>query len=247
MMDCRTGQLSGGRSYYGYQAGILCLPSAIPRPVGDPGNAQTFDFPVLHEVVEGVSFRQILDRDHAALPHIIDAANKLETKGVRFILSTCGLYAPLQRAIAARLSVPFIGSALHAVPFLHSLLPADQRIGVLTGHAGLLCDEHVVPSGFRLADVCVHGMEDYPEFRRVVLEGAQDMDFERMQRDATSAASALTKACEGIGMLVLECPNLVPFRASIQAATGLPVYDIVSLAGLIASGFSTRDCAARCR
>lgn len=246
-MAYRTERLSGGSSHYGHVAGVLCLPSVIPRPVGDPGHAQTFEFPVLHEVVENVTFRQVLDRDHGTLPHIVKAANRLEAKGVRFILSTCGLYAPLQGPIAAQLRVPFIGSALHAVPFLQSLLPGGQRIGVLTGHAGLLQDEHVMPSGYRLADVCIQGMEDYSEFRRVVLEGAREMNFRRMRREAMNAASALVGADDRVGMLVLECPNLVPFRADIQAATGLPVYDVVNLASLIASGFSIRDFVPRYR
>lgn len=246
-MVFRAEQLSGGRSYYGHVAGILCLPSVIPRPVGDPGNAQTFDYPVLHEVVDNVTFRQLLDRDRGALPHIVKAASRLEARGVRFILSTCGLYAPLQGSIAAQLRVPFIGSALHAVPFLQSLLPGGQRIGVLTGHAGLLQDEHVMPSGYRLSDVSIRGMEDHSEFRRVVLEGGREMNFRRMRREAMTAALALVSTDDRIGMLVLECPNLVPFRGDIHAVSRLPVYDVVNLANLIASGFSVHGFAPRYR
>lgn len=236
-MTFAVDQLQGGHNFYGYLAGILCLSSVIPRPIGDPGNARTFDFPVLYEVVDRVSFKQILDRDDSVLPYIIEAASRLEQKGARFILTTCGLYAPLQRSIAARLTVPFISSALHAVPFLQSLLPKDQRVGLLTGHAGLLSDAHVQPSGYRLSEVRVLGMENYPEFRRVVLEGASELHFERMRLDAANAAAALLRENGDVGMVVLECPNLIPFRADIQAVTGLPVYDIVSLASLIASGF----------
>lgn len=238
-------QLKGGSSQYGYLAGVLCLSSMIPRPVGDPGHAQTFEYPMVHQVVEGLTFKQLLDRDESSLDKILQAAKTLEAKGVRFITTSCGLYAPFQKRIAEQLCVPFISSALHAVPFLQSLLPVGKCIGVLTGHAGLLQDEHLVASGYRLADVRVQGMEGYPEFRRVVLEGAQDMNLESMRREAAEAACTLVQENADVAMLVLECPNLIPFRADIQASAQRPVYDIVNLAGWIASGFFFQEFAPR--
>ena len=42
----------GGRPFYGVAIGVLLLDTRFPRPPGDVGNAETFDFPVLYRVVE---------------------------------------------------------------------------------------------------------------------------------------------------------------------------------------------------
>ena len=36
-----------------------------------------------------------------------------------------------------------------------------------------------------------------------------------------------------IGAIVLECTNMPPYRADIQAATGLPVFDITTLVRMV--------------
>jgi Asp/Glu/hydantoin racemase len=36
-----------------------------------------------------------------------------------------------------------------------------------------------------------------------------------------------------VGALVLECTNMAPYAADIQQATGLPVFDVVSLVRMV--------------
>jgi Asp/Glu/hydantoin racemase len=36
-----------------------------------------------------------------------------------------------------------------------------------------------------------------------------------------------------IGAIVLECTNMPPYRADIQTATGLPVFDITTLVRMV--------------
>jgi Asp/Glu/hydantoin racemase len=36
-----------------------------------------------------------------------------------------------------------------------------------------------------------------------------------------------------IGAIVLECTNMPPYRADIQAATGVPVFDITTLVRML--------------
>ena len=40
-----------GHPFYGVAVGILLLDTRFPRPPGDIGNAETFDFPVVYRVV----------------------------------------------------------------------------------------------------------------------------------------------------------------------------------------------------
>ena len=230
-------QVDGGRTHYGQVAGILSLCSSIPRLPGDPGHAQTFEFPVVHAVVERVTIEHLLNIDESCLEPIIAAARQLQEKGVHFITTSCGLYAPFQRLIADSLDIPFLSSGLQMVPLLQGFLPSHLKVGLITGHSGLLSNDHLRASGFKLEDVQVKGMEDYPEFRRVVLEGAQNMDVKKLRRDVSNAAASL-KNCSGkLGRVVLECPNLVPFRLEIQQVLKVPVFDIVSLAAFFASGY----------
>jgi len=42
-------------------------------------------------------------------------------------------------------------------------------------------------------------------------------------------ARRLAAAHPKVGAIVLECTNMPPFSADVQAATGLPVFDVTSL------------------
>ncbi len=226
------------RSDCGHLAGVLTLRSATARLPGDPVHAATFDFPVCHHAVEGVSINDLIAVDRRRLPAMIAAARHLESLDVRFIVTSCGLFAPFQREIAEQLSVPFLSSSLHAVSFLRGMLAPDRKVAVITAHSGLLAEEHVRTAGFALHEVVIQGMECYPEFARVVLQGGQDIDVVKLGNDVRDAAGSLASRGERIGAVVLECPNLVTFRSEIQTILRVPVFDIVNLANFLAAGYA---------
>jgi Asp/Glu/hydantoin racemase len=228
---------AGGNTTYGCVAGILSLYSTAPRIVGDPVNAQTFDFPVCHAVVEDVTIRDLIALDERNMGKIIKVAQGLQSRGVRFIATSCGLFAPFQKRIAAELSVPFLSSALQIVPFIRGFSARDRQICVFTAHAGLLTQEHLRDSGFRLSDVLVKGMETYPEFARIVLEGGSDIDVEKFRLEVRQAAADVAGSGNDVGAVVLECPNLISFRSEIQQTLGVPVFDIVTLVDFFAAGY----------
>lgn len=237
--------LAGGRTHYGYVAGILSLSSSGPRLPGDPGHAQTFRYPVCHAVVDGVTIADLIALDPRNLDKIVEVAKGLEGKGVRFIATSCGLFAAFHREIADRLRVPFLSSALQIVPFLNAFNAPGRKIAVITGHSGILKEEHLRHSGFGLNDVILKGLQDYREFARVVIEGGSDLDPDRFRRDVRDAALSLKDSGEPIGMVVLECPNLIAFRGEIQKVLNVPVFDIVSLIDFFAAGHRLDAFAAR--
>jgi Asp/Glu/hydantoin racemase len=55
-----------------------------------------------------------------------------------------------------------------------------------------------------------------------------------------SQAEALARENPEIGALVLECTDLVPFASAIQERLGVPVFDIVTLTGLVHASLSRR-------
>jgi Asp/Glu/hydantoin racemase len=100
-----------------------------------------------------------------------------------------------------------------------------------------LLEGHLRESGFALKDVVVKGMQDCPEFARIVLEGGRDLDPEKLRREVRAAAEEVRRSGAPIDMVVLECPNLITFRSEIQQALGVPVFDVVTLIDFFASAY----------
>jgi hypothetical protein len=229
--------LAGGKTAYGCVVGLLSLHSTAPRIPGDPVNAQTFGFPVCHAVVEDVTIRDLIALDSKNMHKIISVAKELEGRGVRFIATSCGLFAPFQKVIGDQLRVPFLSSALQIVACLKGFLPSGRRVCVFTAHSGLLTEEHLRQSGFSLNDVVVKGMEDYPEFSRIVLDDGANMNPEKFRQDVSDAASDVVKSGRPVDMAVLECPSLITFRSEVQRNLGVPVFDIVNMIEFFAAAY----------
>ncbi|HOX12077.1 MAG TPA: aspartate/glutamate racemase family protein [Spirochaetia bacterium] len=235
----------GGFVTYGKVAGILMLDSRIPRIPGDPGHAQTFPFPVAYRAVEGLPFSDLVEGRLDNADKATEAAASLEADGVSFVAADCGLFSVLQKKIAARLSIPFLGSALALIPLLGTFLPPNRCVGVLTGHTDLLRDHHLRAAGVSPDGIVVAGMENSSEFRKVVIDRGTDLDPEAMREGVREASLELAGRASrkglGLGAVVLECTNLVSFRDTVQEAAGAPVYDLVSLVELYASGYARRE------
>lgn len=237
--------LTGGKTAYGCVAGILSLHSTAPRLAGDPVNAQTFDFPVCHAVVDGVTIRDLIQLDGRNMDRIIQTAKSLESRGVRFIATSCGLFAPFHTQIADQLDVPFLSSSLQIVSILRSFMAWGKTVCVFTAHAGLLTEEHLRNSAFSLKDVMVKGMEHCPEFSRIVIEGGKDLDPEKLRREVQQAAAEVAATGTHIDAVVLECPNLITFRGEIQRALHAPVFDIVTLIDFFAAAYRVKSFSSR--
>ena len=237
--------LVGGKTHYGYVAGILSLCSTGPRLPGDPVHAQSFNFPVVHAVVEDVTIGDLIALDPTNLDKIINVAQQLEKKGVRFIATSCGLFAPFQHEIAEHLSIPFLSSALQLVAPLKGFMPPDKKVALFTGHSEILTDKHLRYSGFTLREVVVKGMQDYPEFARIVIEGGRDMNPTKFRQDTINAAMSLKDTNENIGLAVLECPNLITFKNEIQQVLNVPVFDMANLVNFFASGYELKTYSSR--
>ena len=69
---------------------------------------------------------------------------------------------------------------------------------------------------------------------------AVDMDVALAEQDILEAGRALVAAHPDIGAIVLECTNMPPHAAALQAALGLPVFDIYSLVTWFHAGLRPR-------
>src|SRR5262245_56696053 len=120
------------------------------------------------------------------------------------------------------------------VPLVHRMLAPGRAVGVLTVDASSLRPAHYAGAGITEdMRVVVAGLETEKEFTRVLLGDELELDVEVCRAEHRAVVGRLMAAHPEIGAIVLECTNMPPYRAEIQAATGLPVFDITSLVRLV--------------
>jgi len=223
----------------GHSIGLLILDTAFARVPGDAGNIDTWTHPVQYRIVRGAHALKVIDgRAEGLLDAFIAAGLDLVAHGATAISTTCGFLALHQRELAAALPVPVATSSLLQVPLIERLLPAGRTVGVLTMDAGRLTADHLAAVGI-----------DHP----VAMEGLpRDGAFWGMIRDNRNAprmalagevdvaARRLVARAPEVGAIVLECTNMPPYAADVARATGLPVYDIVTLVDWMVAGLKPR-------
>jgi aspartate/glutamate racemase len=211
--------------------GVIGLDTAFTKIPGHIRNRVTFSFPVIYEVVPGATpERAVIQADPTLLEPFIQAAKNLEAYGAQAITTACGFLALFQRELAGAVSVPVFASSLIQLPMVHRMLRPDRRIGLVTASKSALTRYHLAAVGAESVPICVAGLEDQPEFREVILEGRRpDLDVGRFEQEVLGQALWLASENPDIGAIVLECTDLVPFAHHVQARTGLPVFDIVTL------------------
>lgn len=231
----------GGKAVYGAPLGILMLEAKFPRIYGDMGNATTWPFPVLYRVVLGASPEKVvLKGAEGLLPDFIAAAQELVRLGAEAITTNCGFLSLFQKELAAAVNVPVATSALMQVPWVQATLPPGKRVGIVTVSKATLTPRHLDAANVP-RDTAIAGTENGKEFFRVLIKAEKnDMDIDLAERDVVEAGTNLVKAHPEIGALVLECTNMPPYAAALQAATGLPVYDVYTMVSWFHSGLRPR-------
>ncbi len=222
--------------------GVLCLETAYTKIEGHIRNPATFDFPVRYQVVRGATPDRLVRRaDPTLLEPFIAAARALAAAGVAAITSGCGFLALFQRELADAVDVPLYSSSLIQLPMVHRMLRSDQAVGVLTASKDALSAAHLAAVGAEAVPVLVAGMAGRPEFREVILEGRRTaLDAGRLRGEVLAEAARLASDHQELGAIVIECTDLVPFACAIQGATGVPVFDIVTLTSMVHQGLVRR-------
>jgi hypothetical protein len=231
----------GGKAIYGAPLGILMLEARFPRIPGDMGNGTTWPFPVLYRVVPGATPEKVvLEGAAGLLPDFIGAAKELVRLGAEAITTNCGFLSLFQREIAAAVGVPVATSSLMQVPWVQATLPPGRRVGLVTVSGSTLTPAHLEGAGVPL-DTPLIGTENGKEFFRVLIKAEKDdMDVAQAERDVVEAGKALVARHPDLGAIVLECTNMPPYAAALQAEIGLPVYDIYSMITWFHAGLRPR-------
>ena len=221
---------------YGHVVGILLLDPRVPYAPGDSGNAETFRFPVMHRTVSGLTPQQCLDDPSAWTEQVVAQAQALEAQGVRSVTAAPGVMLAFQDAVRDALEVPVYLSSLLQIPWIAAALDPSRPVGLIVG-----CDVWITHAFLRERGISptnpigIRGMQDRPEFRAAVLEEKGTLDSDRLEAETVDAARALVSEHPEVGAVVLEPAQLSPYAPAVQTATGLPVFDHLSLIDYVRS------------
>jgi aspartate/glutamate racemase len=210
--------------------GIIMLDTTFPRIVGDVGNPETFDFPVIYHTVKNATpKRVVIEADHSLLKPFIDAGRSLVESGAKIISTSCGFLSIFQRQLQQALPVPVLTSSLLQAHMAQTMISTHQKIGILTAHSQALTHDHLAGVGIQEYPLVIAGMEHTQEFAAVFIEGKHRIDVERCRQEMVAATADLINTHPDIGALVLECTNMPPYTHAIQRIAKVPVFDVVTL------------------
>ena len=223
-----------GHPFYGQDVGILVFSTVTPRAPGDAGNAASFSYPVRYQVVQG-GFADLVEGGDEIKKNLLEAGQALVRDGIKAIVGDCGMMSLYQDCLGAELGVPFAGSSLCQIPMIWQLIGRQGSIGIITGHSGLLKQTHLRASGWtdeiRLS---IQGMQDEPHFDEIVIKGGLGLDTGRMLADVLAAGEKLRAKTPDLRAVIFECSNLATYSADLAGLLGVPVFDTLSAANLLA-------------
>ena len=212
--------------------GVLMLDTRFPRPEGDIGHPSAFGVPTRRCVITGAWPDKIVQsgaglRKGRVVVPMLQLVRRLEQDGARAITTSCGFLVLLQKEMQAQVKIPVVTSSLLQLPGLLGLHP---KVGVLTISSSKLGAEHLRAAGVpreRMTDVVLQGVDAKSEFATAILGNRAEMDIEKAGADVLTAAMALSRREPSLTCVVLECTNMPPYRAAIEAATGMKTWALV--------------------
>jgi len=215
---------------YGYAVGILLVGRTGPAARGDVANAASFPYPVLYRSVEGATTARLSLGDPELEPAVVAAAQALAAEGVKGISSNSSFFANYHEAVAKAVNVPVFLSSLMQIPFIAASLSRKRAIGIITGDARLLGNRLPGASGVPAeTELVVRGLEGEAAFRRSVLEDGDELDTALVEEALVRVARDMLREHRGLGAFLLEGAQLPPYAKAVREASGLPVYDFLTM------------------
>jgi len=221
--------------------------------------ASTYDFPVRIKFIENY---WIQSKREFNISEYVRCAKELEDEGVKAIVGSCGLIAGMQEELANAVDIPVFSSNLLVVPLALNVLGKGKKVGILTDSSEvLLKDDYKIlkmcgiqPESPRIA---IKGMEE-SEYRDIWLtqfgggeiekgnwwdldeEGVAklelgEFDIQKVEEGIVSVAREMVAENPDLGAIVLECTEMPLYAKAIRKATGILVFDSVSLVKFIHS------------
>jgi Asp/Glu/hydantoin racemase len=231
-----------GARNYGQAIGILQLDCSLPFIPGDVDNASTYRYPVLYKVVPGLSTAACLRGAPDLAAAAVAAAVELEKQGVRAISSDCGFMLQFQDAVREAVRIPVCMSSLLQLPLIAGGLAATRPIAIITADSTNLTQDFLARAGVTVRNpILIRGLQDMPEFKTAVFDEKGSLDADLVEAEAVDACRELKERHPNLGAILLECSMLPPYARAIQGATGLPVFDFITMIDYLYSATHQRQ------
>ena len=219
-----------GQTTYGEAIGILLLDTCTPFIQGDVGNATSYNYPVRFKRADGLTTSRIFNHDLSFIEKMIAGAKELEREGVKAITGDCGFMAIYNKEVKESVNIPVFLSSILQIPFIKSTLPDNAGVGILTANSKSLTTDVFEKIGIRNDNtLIIYGLENEKNFKDAVIDEIGTLDSEKIREEVVYAAKKIVAAHPEVRSILLECSMLPPYAEAVQCATGLPVYDFLTM------------------
>lgn len=219
-----------GTEVYGYCIGVLSLDSSQICVPGSVGNASTFDFPVIYKTVSGVTADRLKGVAPECEEAVLDSARFLAAQGVRGITSDCELFIRYQQSVRRALNVPVFLSSLLQIQFISKVMGRRRPLAVVVHDARLFDESFPALAEFdREFPLIVRGMEGQPAYQEAFYENGGPVDTDLIEREVVGLVRSIVAENRETGAILLAGSMMPPYARSVHAASGLPVYDYVTM------------------
>jgi len=193
-------------------------------------------------MVSGATSKRMFQGDPTLEEPILAAALSLEAQGVKAITSDCGFFIRYQAAVARHVRIPVCLSSLMLLAIIPQLMGSQRKIGIITANATALDETVLRLSGVTaLETLIVKGLERESYFGSNVTGNCTELDTDGLETEVTDVAIRMKREVPRLGALLLECSMLPPYSRAVQVATGLPVFDFMTLVRFFCSPTASRN------
>ena len=204
------------------------LKTQFPRLLGDIGNPDTFGGQVIYEIVDSATVSRVVTRDpidSSLKAELTRATQALEQQGATVIGTSCGFLISMQASLQSAVSVPVMTSSLVLLPEIRQQYGQNAVIGVLTFDDTTLAASSY--SEYVDSNCVLGGLAKDGELFGCISHDLPTLDSERAKEEVLQCASTMIEAELAVDLFLIECTNISPFKESLRAAFGLPVFDLV--------------------
>lgn len=236
-------KMKKGQNIAGYSIGIIYIEDVYyPILPGNVVNACTYDFPVRMMPVKHLTADKLFACEENVYDAIYEACMQLQKEGVRAISGACGFFGNYQKSMAEKMDVPVALSSLVQLPWIAALLKPGQKIAVLTADESSVTDRLLNNCGISeelRKRLIFKDLKVSKEFSCVVGNWGE-WDNEIAGKEVVNRAIEAVKECSDLGAVLLECSDMPPYASAVQEATGLPVFDFITLIKWLHSAVTQR-------
>jgi Asp/Glu/hydantoin racemase len=114
------------------------------------------------------------------------------------------------------------------LPMIKMGLKKGEKIGIITASGSNVTDEMLIKMGVQPEDCYVQDLENVEGFA-YIRRLKDHLQNKEVGDSVVEAAEKLVTEHDDVGAILLECSDIPPYAYRVQQATGLPVFDFITL------------------